>query len=48
MSMAAVPVLDARCAACASEWWGIASAIILLILLAPGLWAKPDEDDAEE
>ena len=44
-SLAAVPVLEARCAACASEWWGIAAAVVLLILLAPGLWARPDEDD---
>lgn len=48
MSMAGVPVLGERCAACASEWWSVAAAIVLLILLAPGLWARPEEDDAEE
>jgi len=39
-SLAAVPVLEARCAACASTWWGIAAAVILLLMLAPGLRAE--------
>ena len=46
-TMASVPVLGVRCTACVSEWWGIMAAILLLILLAPGLWAKPEEDEAE-
>ena len=42
-SLAAVPALRERCAACTTEWWGIASAILLLILLAPAWWPeKPD------
>ena len=41
--MAAVPVLDERCAACAATWWGIASAVVLLLLLAPGLWGAGEE-----
>lgn len=37
-SMAGIPPLVPRCAACAAEWWGVAAAVALLILLAPGLW----------
>ena len=47
-ALAAVPVLQERCAACASEWWGIVAAIILVILLAPVLWKKTEDDESEE
>ena len=43
-AMAKVPVLGEKCAACASNGWGIAAAIVLLVLLAPGLWPAKDED----
>ncbi|MFZ4396136.1 MAG: permease [Kiritimatiellia bacterium] len=40
-ALAAVPALGERCAACASQGWGGAAAVVLLIMLAPGLWNKP-------
>ena len=45
--LAAVPMLDERCAACASSAWSIASAIVLLGLLAPGLLPERPTLDAE-
>ena len=38
----AVPHLTERCATCASSWWGVAAAVALLILVAPGL--LPDRE----
>ena len=42
-ALAAVPVLRDRCAACTTEWWGIASAVVLLGLLAPAWWPEKRE-----
>ncbi|MEI8243084.1 MAG: permease [bacterium] len=44
--LAAVPALRDQCSACASEGWGVAAAIVLLLLLAPGVLPKRDEEAA--
>lgn len=40
----AVPRLSERCDACGSTWWGVAAAGVLLILIAPGLPPRREEE----